>query len=77
MDYILFIKADVDFVPNPNEVQDARYISQGALKHMFQDTAVQFTPWFRLICDSMLFEWWDAIDNGLDGFMNERNIRRM
>lgn len=67
----------MDFVPNPNEVQAARYVSQDALKQMFQETALQFTPWFRLICETMLFGWWDAIDDGLEGSMNERNIRRM
>ncbi len=43
--------------------------------------SLKFTPWFKLICDTMLFEWWDALrdkgEEGLEGFKNEREIRRM
>ena len=77
MDYILFIKADVDHIANPNEVQDTRYVSQEDLMEMFTKQQLKFTPWFKLICQSMLFEWWDNIDDGLDRYCNESEIRRM
>ena len=77
MDYILFIKADVDYSPNPNEAQDARYVTPESLKAMFKDNRLKFTPWFKLICESMLFEWWDHIDDGLEKYVNEKEIRRM
>ena len=77
MDYILFIKADVDHRPNPNEVQSARYVSQDELKKMFADNQLKFTPWFKLICQSMLFEWWDHLDQGLEQYLDEKAIRRM
>lgn len=77
VDYILFIKADVDHTPNPNEVQDTRYVSQGNLKEMFENNSLTFTPWFKLICQSMLFEWWDHLDRGLEKYLNEQGIRRM
>lgn len=77
VDYILFIKADVDVKVNPNEVRDHRYVSQEDLKAMFQDKSLKFTPWFKLICESMLFEWWDHLDSGLEKYMGEQEIRRM
>ena len=77
VDYILFIRADVDLNVNPNEVQDTRYVSQSDLKAMFEDKSLKFTPWFKLICQSMLFEWWDHLDSGIEGYTGEKEIRRM
>lgn len=77
VDYILFIKADVDHTPNPNEVQGTRYVSQSNLKEMFENNSLTFTPWFKLICQSMLFEWWDHVDDGLERYLDEQDIRRM
>lgn len=77
IDYILFIKADVDLNINPNEVQDTKYVTAGELKEMFKDDKMLFTPWFKLICQSMLFEWWDHLDSGLDKYKGETGIRRM
>ncbi|KAK4251562.1 hypothetical protein VTI28DRAFT_6166 [Corynascus sepedonium] len=77
IDYILFIKANVDLAPNPNEVQATQYVAADRLKQMFEDPSLKFTPWFKLICNSMLFEWWAHLDSGLDKYMNEQEIRRM
>ncbi|KAF2275539.1 Isopentenyldiphosphate isomerase [Westerdykella ornata] len=77
IDYILFIKADVDLNVNPNEVRDTCYVSQDDLRTMFQDKSLKFTPWFKLICESMLFEWWNHLDNGLGKYMGEKDIRVM
>jgi isopentenyl-diphosphate delta-isomerase len=72
VDYILFIKADVDLEPNLNEVRDTRYVTADGLK-----AALKFTPWFKLICNSLLFQWWKHLDDGLEKYMNEQEIRRM
>lgn len=77
IDYILFIKANVDVNPNPNEVRDTQYVSAERLKEMFNDPSLKFTPWFKLICNSMLFEWWTHLDSGLEKYLNEQEIRRM
>ncbi|KAL2070572.1 hypothetical protein VTL71DRAFT_13598 [Oculimacula yallundae] len=77
IDYILFIKANVDLKPNLNEVQDTTYVTADGLKKMFEDPALKFTPWFKLICNSLLFEWWEHLDGGLEKYMNEQEIRRM
>jgi len=77
VDYILFIKANVDLDINKNEVRDTQYVTPEKLKQQFDDPSLLFTPWFKLICNSMLFEWWQNLDSGLNKYMNEQEIRRM
>ncbi|KAK6409557.1 isopentenyl-diphosphate delta-isomerase idi1 [Elasticomyces elasticus] len=77
IDYILFIKADVDLDSNPNEVQATKWVAEDDLKTMLKDDTLLFTPWFKLICQSMIFEWWEHLDSGLEKYMGERDIRRM
>lgn len=79
IDYILFIKPkqEVSVNVNPNEVQAAKYVSEEELKAMFKESDLKFTPWFKLICESMLFEWWEHLDNGLEKYLGEQEIRRM
>ncbi|PTB45487.1 isopentenyl-diphosphate delta-isomerase idi1 [Trichoderma asperellum] len=77
IDYILFIKANVDLNINENEVQAVQYVTPENLKKQFEDPSLKFTPWFKLICNSMLFQWWESLDSGLDKYTNEQEIRRM
>ena len=86
IDYILFIEADVTLDINENEVQDTRWVSPDELRQMFKDaesqtghdSALKYTPWFRLICEGMLFEWWDKLVQGkLSDVADETQIRRM
>ena len=86
IDYILFIEAEPDLDVNVNEVQDTAWVSQDELKQLFKDAEnregkgkdFKFTPWFRLICESMLYEWWDALVRGdLARYTGETDIRRM
>ena len=77
IDYILFIKADVDLDPSPNEVRDVKYVTADELRAMFNDSSLVFTPWFKLICQTMLFQWWESLDSGLEKYENEQEIRRM
>ncbi|OQE27630.1 hypothetical protein PENSTE_c004G02203 [Penicillium steckii] len=78
VDYILFIQADVDLQPSPNEVRDTCYVSADELKEMFEKPGLKFTPWFKLICNSMLFEWWSHLGtSALDKYKGETQIRRM
>lgn len=84
IDYILFIQADPQLAVNPNEVRDTTWVSQAELRQLFRDadadstSASKFTPWFKLICESMLYEWWDAMIEGrLDRYIGDSQIRRM
>ncbi|KAK6499761.1 isopentenyl-diphosphate delta-isomerase idi1 [Arthrobotrys musiformis] len=76
IDYILFTQKEVDLAPNPNEVKDTKYVTADELKEMFQNPALGFTPWFKLICETMLFEWWGSLKD-LSKYTNEKEIRRM
>ncbi|KAG5998032.1 isopentenyl-diphosphate delta-isomerase idi1, partial [Claviceps pusilla] len=67
----------VDLDINPNEVQATQYVSAEKLKQLFEQPDLKFTPWFKLICNSMLFEWWQSLDSGLEKYTNEQQIRRM
>ncbi|KIV87771.1 isopentenyl-diphosphate delta-isomerase [Exophiala sideris] len=86
IDYILFVEADVDVDANKNEVRDTRWVSPDELRGMFRDVeeqagkdkALKYTPWFRLICEGMLFEWWEKLVQGrLGDVTGEKEIRRM
>jgi isopentenyl-diphosphate Delta-isomerase len=84
IDYILFIQADPQLAVNSNEVRDTAWVSQAELKQRFRDaeadstSPARFTPWFKLICESMLFEWWDAMIEGrLDTYIGDSQIKRM
>jgi isopentenyl-diphosphate delta-isomerase len=45
---------------------------------MFADPALKFTPWFKLICNTMLFEWWSHFGTEtFDKYLLEKDIRRM
>ncbi|TLD37869.1 isopentenyl-diphosphate delta-isomerase [Venturia nashicola] len=79
IDYILFIKPKAKIIldPSPNEVRDTKYVSAEELRAMFGDSALLFTPWFKLICESFLFDWWKHLDSGLEKYMNEEKIHRM
>lgn len=76
IDYILFAQATVNLNINPNEVKAYKYVTAEELKEMFKDESLSFTPWFKLICETMLFEWWANFDK-LEPYKNETTIRRM
>eukprot|EP01134_Creolimax_fragrantissima_P006016 CFRG6016T1 len=65
IDYILFAQRDVEVVSNPNEVQEISYVSKDELKDLFAraetDKSIKITPWFRLICETLLYKWWDNL----------------
>ncbi|OJD27941.1 isopentenyl-diphosphate delta-isomerase [Blastomyces percursus] len=78
IDYILFIQADVDLDVSPNEIRDIKYVTADELKQMFKDSELKFTPWFKLICDSMLFNWWEKFGTQeFEKFKGDRTLHRM
>ncbi|PFH58422.1 hypothetical protein XA68_13698 [Ophiocordyceps unilateralis] len=77
IDYMLFIKAPVKLHLNDNEVQATQYVSASTLKEMVQDPSFSFTPWFKLICGSILFDWWEKLDSSMTENGREEDIRRM
>ncbi|XP_063902642.1 isopentenyl-diphosphate Delta-isomerase 1-like [Zophobas morio] len=65
IDYILLVQKDVDLKLNLNEVNCCKYFSKEQLKE-FLDTSdnngVIITPWFRLIANTFLWNWWEDLE---------------
>ncbi|CCE61193.1 hypothetical protein TPHA_0A01080 [Tetrapisispora phaffii CBS 4417] len=80
IDYILFYKIDkklsLTVDPSPNEVRDTKWVTAQELKDMFENPDLKFTPWFKLICESYLFQWWNALDD-ISKVENDTKIHRM
>jgi len=77
IDYILFIKANVTVAPNPEEVGDFKYVTLPELKLMMApDSGLKWSPWFRIIVDRFLDEWWADLDTTLstDKFLDVTSI---
>lgn len=76
IDYILILKTknDITVDANYNEVRDYKFVSADELKEMFQDDTLIFTPWFKLICEKFLFQWWGNLDD-LQQFEDDKIYR--
>mmetsp|Transcript_17892 Transcript_17892/g.57267 ORF Transcript_17892/g.57267 Transcript_17892/m.57267 type:complete len:152 (-) Transcript_17892:494-949(-) len=79
VDYILFArKPDLEVKPNPNEVAQVKYVSADELRDILRDpeaTGHKLSPWFRLIAENKLFDWWAALD-ALDTVAEPERIHR-
>lgn len=79
IDYILFIQRDVDITPNPNEVMSHSFVTQQQLRELLasgEQGSVRITPWFKMICQNLLFKWWDNLGD-LTPFVDQATIHRM
>ncbi|GER43200.1 isopentenyl diphosphate isomerase [Striga asiatica] len=69
LDYLLFIVRDVNVNPNPDEVADVKYVNQDQLKELLRkadagEGGLKLSPWFRLVVDNFLFQWWNHVEKG-------------
>ncbi|CAI9262795.1 unnamed protein product [Lactuca saligna] len=69
LDYLLFMVRDVGLNPNPDEVKDVKYVNREELKELVRkadagEEGVKLSPWFKLIVDNLLFQWWDGLQKG-------------
>lgn len=76
VDYILFLRANPTLTVNPNEVKDHKWVSQDDLRQMFNSHDLSYTPWFKLICETFLYKWWDNLES-LDQVKDEETIHRL
>ena len=51
---------------NKNEIEETLYVTKQQLIDMMQDPNLKFTPWFKLIVERFLYQWWDALLAGQD-----------
>ena len=60
IDHILYIQSDVDLNPNPNEVEEIRWVSTEELEDMLiADEGDIIAPWFRCIAARIMNDkWW-------------------
>ncbi|GMH44008.1 hypothetical protein BSKO_11942 [Bryopsis sp. KO-2023] len=80
MDYLLFIKADVEVTPNSEEVREHRYVTLGELKSMMAPSSgLKWSPWFRIIAANFLEKWWEDLDSVLntDKHVDYETIHRL
>uniref|UniRef100_A0A0D6QYK3 isopentenyl-diphosphate Delta-isomerase n=1 Tax=Araucaria cunninghamii TaxID=56994 RepID=A0A0D6QYK3_ARACU len=69
LDYLVFIVRDVALHPNPEEVADVKYVTKEQLKEIVRkadagEDGIKLSPWFRLVVDNFLFDWWNKVENG-------------
>jgi isopentenyl-diphosphate delta-isomerase len=79
IDYILFLRKDVVVKPNPNEVALTAYVPLSGFtefQNFVQSNHISFTPWFNLILNSYLMDWWKKVDN-LDAVDYDPTIHRL
>jgi isopentenyl-diphosphate delta-isomerase len=70
VDYVLFLQNTAEqpeVHPNPEEVSEWKYVSIDGLKQMLDEPGLQWSPWFRGIMDLGGFEWWEDLDDTLEG----------
>lgn len=67
IDYMLFIQADVDVNPNPEEVRDYKWVTAAELKEMMDPAnGLLWSPWFRIIAEKFLLPcWWTDLQETL------------
>lgn len=63
IDYILFLKCNVNIQPNKDEVQNVKYVNLSQLREMMDPSSgLKWSPWFKIIVDQLLVHWWDDMD---------------
>lgn len=83
LDYLLFIIRDVSMNPNPDEVANVKYVNQVELKEICgkadaEEEGVKLSPWFRLVVDNFLYQWWDHVEKGtLKGAADMEKIHKL
>ena len=67
LDHILFARTTsaLKVSPNPNEIAETVWVTQSELQDWLGDSEQQrgvIAPWFRLIAEKILPEWWGNLD---------------
>ena len=69
MDYILILKKDLEINPNPNEIEEVRFFDIESLDNFIKNAKKngnKIGPWFKLINDNFLYEWWKSLDRVME-----------
>jgi len=81
IDYCLILKGDFKLALNLNEVKSVKYLSVDECREFLaeggrHESGLLLTPWFKMICEHFLFEWWQKIDE-LDTVKDHVNIHKL
>jgi len=77
IDYILFLQKDnLKINANDDEIQEIRWVKLDKVKEMVAKENVSLTPWFELILNSRLPQWWNNLGS-LKQFEDHEKIHRM
>jgi len=80
IDYILFIQADVDLKPNPEEVDEVKWVDQDELEDMMESKSngLLWSPWFQFIMEKWGHTWWADLKTTLETekYVDTENIYR-
>ena len=83
IDYVLFCRAHREVIKdtldlNLEEIQAIKFVNFEELKAMMADPALKWSPWFRVIVDSLLKAWWADVDAtfSTDAFVDYETIHR-
>ena len=71
---------DVDVCPNPKEVCATKYVSRDSLATLLKEAdngSALVSPWFRLLCETVLPMWWDALEGGVLPALASKEIHRL
>ncbi|EEB17291.1 isopentenyl-diphosphate delta-isomerase, putative [Pediculus humanus corporis] len=76
LDYILFLKKDLDIVPNPEEISNVKYVAQKDFDDYISNLKHPISPWFKLCTKYFLHHWWKNLHN-LDVIKDHSTIHRL
>jgi isopentenyldiphosphate isomerase len=69
LDYILFAKKhsdEIEFDANVNEISHTEYVTRDNILDFLESEVStgqsQITPWFNMILQTKLFDWWDHLN---------------
>jgi isopentenyl-diphosphate Delta-isomerase len=76
IDYVLFVQCPNEIIvtPNPDEVDEYRYVSIHGLKTMLDEPNLLWSPWFRGIMDHGGFDWWATLEQTMAGGNTNDNV---
>ncbi|RZD47712.1 MAG: hypothetical protein CXT68_03185 [Methanobacteriota archaeon] len=66
LDHLMILQKDVSPNPNPNEIDETRWFTQEEwlqFSASCPDNGETIAPWFQLIADNLLMDWWNNLDS--------------
>jgi len=74
LDHVMILQKDISPNPNPNEIDETRWFTQEEwlqFSAACPDNGEIIAPWFQLIADNLLMDWWNNLESlNVDGFVH-------